>query len=354
MKKVGMLNDIPYSFAYGGKEVQMTTYRKYLNSQFDKEIEVSLLDFWDKNYLKQIEILHLFGYSNWFYDLIKTLKSNQNKKIIISPTFYYQNIFKVKLASSLSKLCPIPNFFSYKKEIFNRCDKIIVNSNAEKKQLTNFFGKQLNSKIKIIYNAIEHDFIKFSDENNKSSFLEEYSLEPGYLLSVSFLDERKNILNLLKAYLEIKDEINKKLIIIGDFRFRNEQNLLLTKDIIEKNKDFIIHLPYINRNNDLLKSAYHNCAAHLLPSLLETPGISNLEALYFGKPILVGDCEPVREYFEGTAEFCDPKSVKSIREGITRVTNNVGYSESRVNHIVENYLLESVVTEIYRIYEDSY
>jgi len=37
--------------------------------------------------------------------------------------------------------------------------------------------------------------------------------------------------------------------------------------------------------------------AHLLPSFLETPGLSSLEAASLGVPILIGNDEPVKEVF---------------------------------------------------------
>jgi glycosyltransferase involved in cell wall biosynthesis len=350
MKNIGMINDFPFSFAYGGKEVQMLTYQRYLNRYYSSGIKVSLLDFWNKEYLDQVDILHFFGFSNWYYDLIKTLKSNKNdKKIVISPTFYYQNQLEMKMASIFSFFCPIPNFFSYKKELFNKSDKIIVNSFAEKSQLMTFFGSHLEKKIEVIYNAIEEDFINFSNEYNKKMILEKFGLEPGYLLSVSFIDERKNILNLLKAFLNIHKKINKKLVIIGDFRFRDIKNKLLAEKIIRENKTKILQIPYIDRNSDLLKSAYFNCAAHLLPSYLETPGISNLEALYFGKPILVGDCEPVREYFKDQVSYCKPASISSIENGIFTTLDS--HKESGFSDIVRNnYLLEKVTHNVYSLY----
>lgn len=69
---------------------------------------------------------------------------------------------------------------------------------------------------------------------------------------------------------------------------------------------------------DRLPGLYRSARVHVLPSWFETPGLSSLEAASHGCRIVVGDCEPVREYFGHHAVYCDPRSVDSIREAVHR------------------------------------
>lgn len=67
---------------------------------------------------------------------------------------------------------------------------------------------------------------------------------------------------------------------------------------------------------DELPALYRSARVHVLPSWFETPGLSSLEAAGHGCPVVVGDCEAVREYFGDHATYCDPGSVEAIREAV--------------------------------------
>ena len=346
---VAYIGDYPFSIAFGGKEVQMLTYEAMINKQYSAEIRIIRFDPWDKEMLQNLDIIHLFGHNTWFYDLAKPLKTERNIKIINSPTFYVSNYNTMKAASLVSNLIPIPNYFSYKKGFFHQCDSIIVNSLDEKNQIQCLFGVDLGKKIKVVYNSIERDYKEFREISNINCFLNKYSLDPGYLLCVAFLDERKNTIKLIQAFLSCYQEIRKKLVLIGDYRFLLDSNRRITQKLIDDNHDKVIHIPYINRYDDLLKSAYYHCSAHLLPSILETPGLSNLEALYFNKPILVGKCKPVEEYFHEYAIYCDQSSRHGIMKGIKEIvsiSNNNEYSSL----VEKKYLLDNNTTKLKDIY----
>lgn len=67
-----------------------------------------------------------------------------------------------------------------------------------------------------------------------------------------------------------------------------------------------------------LPGLYRSARVHVLPSWFETPGLSSLEAASHGCRVVVGNCEPVREYFGEHAVYCDPASVDSIRDAVRR------------------------------------
>jgi glycosyltransferase involved in cell wall biosynthesis len=201
-------------------------------------------------------------------------------KIIVSPNFFVENEFVEFFASKTLAKCPIPNVFSYRRELFNFADLLIVNSESEKSQLLHTYValRRESPKILVIHNGVEDDFANLRD---RSLFCRQFSIEAGYLLAVAFLDERKNSLRLLKAFVRSLTKHKRKLILIGGLRFSNKGLIDECKSLILQNADRIIHIPYIDRaaELELLKSAYANCFAHLLPSIVETPGISTLEAI---------------------------------------------------------------------------
>jgi len=348
--RIVYLSDYPFAFAFGGKEVQMLSYYEYINNNLSEQFTISKLDFWDKDFLNDVDILHLFGYENWYFDLISALKNKKSKiKIVISPSFYVDKIFFKKIKSHIYKFTKRLNFYNYKRIIFSLADAIVVNSLSEKKQIIALFGLSLEPKIEVVYNSLEKSF--FEIPANPNCFLEKYNIKPGYLLSIGFQDERKNSINLIKAFISVYNKINKPLVLIGSLRFQSKELNNEFSDLINANKGKIRHINYLNRSSELdyIKSAIIHCQAHALVSFVETPGLANLEALAFNKPILVGMCDPVQEYFRDNAVYCNPYSLKSIEDGIVEVSL---LKEKKENSILveTNYTLDKAIDKLISVY----
>jgi glycosyltransferase involved in cell wall biosynthesis len=75
-------------------------------------------------------------------------------------------------------------------------------------------------------------------------------------------------------------------------------------------------LGYLDHEGELLKSAYAACAAFVLPSLLETPGLAALEAGAQAAPIAITSVGSTREYFADLASYADPLDEASIRASV--------------------------------------
>lgn len=343
------INDIPFSLGYGGKEVQLLGYKELLENSTTHQ-KVELLDHWDRDAFRNDSIIHLFGSSKWFHTLIgQALQKPRISKIILSPTFYYRDTWKLHIGNFLSKLTPLQNQFSHKKYIFEFSDLIVVNSNSEGEQIQDVFGNILKNKMVKIFNTIPDNFNSFLDIN---CFLSTYNIEPGYVLSVGFHDERKNSIKMIQAFLKVYPLIKKKLVLIGASRFQSDANALAISKLIAENKDKIIHIPFLQTGSDLIKSAYYNCSVHVLPSFVETPGIANLEAMAFGKNIVVGKCKPVVEYFEDNAFYCNPNSVEDISKAIY-LAHSSSFDSCKLSSFVnERYTHKCILNELHGIYKN--
>ena len=88
-----------------------------------------------------------------------------------------------------------------------------------------------------------------------------------------------------------------------------------------KNRPWIIYHGLLSKIN--LDDLYDNCLFHILPSFIESPGISNLEALSRNKKIIVGDFPILREYFKSGAIYTGFSSNKIIKavESLIRTNN---------------------------------
>ena len=71
---------------------------------------------------------------------------------------------------------------------------------------------------------------------------------------------------------------------------------------------------------------YKEAKVHVLPSWNETCGLTSLEAGWYGCNIVVTRKGDTEEYYDGSAWFCEPDDIKSIRRAV------IAASESPVNN----------------------
>lgn len=72
----------------------------------------------------------------------------------------------------------------------------------------------------------------------------------------------------------------------------------------------------IKHDDPLLSSAYHACKVLVMPALLESPGLTGLEAALAGANAAVTSGGSTREYFGEHAWYFDPRDVKQMRNAI--------------------------------------
>jgi glycosyltransferase involved in cell wall biosynthesis len=100
----------------------------------------------------------------------------------------------------------------------------------------------------------------------------------------------------------------------------------------------------------LLASAYAACDVFVLPSLFETPGIAALEAGLAGAKVVITSQGGTREYFGGLAEYINPYSVKSIRDGIQIALIKQNDKQLR-DKIRKEYLWSDVAKHLLSVYQ---
>lgn len=347
MLKVKVFSDYPYSIAFGGKEIQLQQYIDYLSSKCD----ISVLNYCEKDDLEGVHILHLFGHSSTFLNIVKHVKVKYPRlKIVVSPTFYTDKFFQYKIASIFGLNLPFSNIFRDLSVMSNLVDLVMVNSEPEKEQFQSFFTCDEN-KLVVVFNGIESHFSKYCSGVIDCKI--KRIIKEDYILSVGFFDERKNTNNLIKAFLNSKLSQNSKLVLVGAPRFSTSKHLAEFERIVNHNTDKIFIAGLLDRNSTDLSELYKNCKFHVLVSKLETPGLSNIEALMYGKNILVGMCPPVKSYFDSYAFYCDPNSLTSITQAINYMDiANLHTTEFLKKFAKDNFSLLSISQDIFSHYQE--
>jgi glycosyltransferase involved in cell wall biosynthesis len=96
---------------------------------------------------------------------------------------------------------------------------------------------------------------------------------------------------------------------------------------------------------------YSLAQVHVLPSWMETCGLSSLEAAVAGCAVVVSPNGDTHDYFGDYADYCDPASPASIREAIIRAKAR-GPSAALVERVCSEFTWERCGEATYRAYRD--
>ena len=144
-------------------------------------------------------------------------------------------------------------------------------------------------------------------------------LPSRYLLFVSTLEPRKNIVNLLAAFaLAAAGGYPGDLVLVGRWGWRTEaaQEALARSPV----RDRIVHLDYLDRAT--LASVMRRAEALVFPSLLEGFGLPVVEAMACGIPVIVSRATSLPEVAGDAALYVDPSSPADIAAAALRLAGD--------------------------------
>lgn len=288
-----------------------------------------------------------------FYTNISTLKSIIPQKLFapiwnnfILPGYLKKN--KIDLLFSVNQILPLvkvknckyvsvvndviykadPNFlpFIYRRylQIFAHfsikiSDKILTISEYSKKDILEHYNIPA-SKVKVILPATNKDFkpLNFSS-NDKEDTKKQFGLSKNVVLYVGVIENRKNILGILKIadlVKEIKSDV--EFILVGKKGY-GSKNIL--KEVNRRSN--VKHL--MNIDDITLKKLYNIADVFLFPSFYEGFGYPPLEAMQSGLPVVTSNNTSLKEIIDFGGIMHDSDDHKSMSEDILRLLDDKSF-----------------------------
>jgi O-antigen biosynthesis alpha-1,3-mannosyltransferase len=194
----------------------------------------------------------------------------------------------------------------------DRPDSIITISEFTRDKLLQRFP-QFESITTAVHLAVDHIPEYGATKTNKRTILD------PYILSVSTVEKRKNLITAIKAFELIKTKYpSLHYIIVGKNGYRHEE----TDEYIKRSP----YAPFIHRkgfiSNEELLDLYCNAELFLLPSLYEGFGIPILEAMRLRCPVITSNQGAMKEISGNAALLINPLSVGEIAEGMKELFEN--------------------------------
>jgi glycosyltransferase involved in cell wall biosynthesis len=205
-----------------------------------------------------------------------------------------------------------------------KANHVICPSEFTRRATLERFGMPLD-RITVIHNGVNDRFRPIDKASGQSLLSKAYGIEPPYFLYVGKLQRSKNITRLLEAYARVQQLLpdGPRLVLAGK-RTTAADDLDLT----------IARLKLGGRVHELghvcdedLPSLYSCARAMVSPSFYEGFGLTVLEAMACGTPVIVSKVASLPEVAGENALLVDPFSVDAIAEAMLEVATDDALAE---------------------------
>lgn len=198
----------------------------------------------------------------------------------------------------------------YQPRMAQKAAHLITVSEFTKNDIINHY-KLPDNKISVVYNGANESYRPLSYDEKKH-IKDTYTDGREYFIYVGAIHPRKNVLNLLKAFVQFKrrQQSKFKLLIVGRMAWN-------TDEIVEAQKrmpfrDDVIWLGY--QNVETLSALVGASYAMVYPSLFEGFGIPLIEAMACNVPSITSDTSSMPEVIGSAGLLVDPTNVQDIAQ----------------------------------------
>ena len=199
-----------------------------------------------------------------------------------------------------------------------RAKKIITTSHYSKNDIIKYL-KVNNGKIEVTPMAAETRFKRINDKSFLDKISHKHNLPKRYILSVSTLEPRKNYPALIEAFAIFKRQVltDYKLVIVG-------RKGWLYNDIFAKVKSHKLEneVIFLGHQNKDLPGIYNLATLFVFPSLFEGFGLTPLEAMACGVPVITSNVSSLPEVVGDCAILVNPNNIAEIADAIKSVLVN--------------------------------
>lgn len=207
--------------------------------------------------------------------------------------------------------------------------KILTVSESSRRDLTQFLGIK-PELITVTYEGIETFFKPVPDQAYTDQVLRKYDLPKEFIFYLGGLDERKNLLRLVRAFAKIAETQRVFLVIAGrtdspDLEGRNSFRDLKA-EIEELGVSDLIVFPGFIEDEDL-PAIYSRARIFVYPSCYEGFGLPPLEAMACGAPVIASNVASLPEVCGDAALLFDPQRTDDLVAVLNLMLENDGLRE---------------------------
>jgi len=284
-----------------------------------KYLPVMFSDSWylHKNSYK-FDIVHRFSPGGFIF------KTKSKIVITVNDLFMYKKYpFNQKTRSYLGRY-----FF---RSSLKKAHAVIAISNFTKMEILKTFGLD-ESKLHVVHCA--PGIAPQNPKKAKAVLLNNYRIADSFILLVSTIEPRKNILGMVKAYERLIEHhlIKEHLVIVGKKGWDIENTLAYINSSRHRDR---IHLAGFVPASDLAYF-YQQASLFVYPSFMEGFGIPPLEAMQCGCPTLTSNTSSLPEIMQHPEMMFDPENINEITDTCLRILKDAAFRLDNMSKGKEN------------------
>lgn len=248
---------------------------------------------------------------------------------------------------------PLQAFYAGKmlRRAVRLADHVITVSRKTRDDLIEHFNAD-SDRISVIYEGVGGEFRELEDPHLIQRVKQKYGLPENYFIYVGTLKPHKNVQWLVRLFKKLmRDEkIDASLVLVGK---KDKQYPPGFEDLAHlKNESGIIHLPVVG--GDELVALYNGALALIHPSLYEGFGLTLLEAMACGAPVIASRAASIPEVTGDAAYLVDSCSEREMTEAIVRLEKIQSLREDlkqKGRHWVRRFRWEDAARQTASVYE---
>lgn len=257
----------------------------------------------------------------WFEWQIPRLLRKYKADVFLSPDGYLSLSTKVPTCLVIHDLAfeHYPEHFQLSHKLYwrhysprfaQKAERIVTVSTYSKQDIIKHYGVE-PEKIDIVYNGA-HDEYKPISWEEREEVKKKYTDGCEYFVFAGALHPRKNIVNLLKAFIQFKKKqrSNMKLVIVGRFAWKYEEVVKMREEMPFKEDVRWVGYMGVGDLSKVIGGAY----ALVYASLFEGFGIPILEALECNVPAIISNTSSMPEVAGEAGMLVDPLNVQDIAD----------------------------------------
>lgn len=195
-----------------------------------------------------------------------------------------------------------------------RAEVLICVSHSTAREVAAYLGPAIEPRLRVVHEGVSPAFFTPPDP----SCLAGLGLPPAevpVILSAGKLSPRKNIQGVLEAMSALTSDIPHHLVLVGGAGWDTEEALARLENPALRAR---VHLlGYVT--DDQLRALYARAALYVHPSLYEGFGLTVLEAMASGTPVITSNGSSLPEVAGEAGLLVDPRDTEALAGAIARV-----------------------------------
>jgi glycosyltransferase involved in cell wall biosynthesis len=314
--------------------------RKYYETFWQHPKAVSKLD---------ADVFHIIDQSDGH---IANWLKKQGKSVVITCHDLVQFVYPEILLNQSRIPAISMAMWRYSVEGMKRADHIVTVSDHTAKDVNKFLNIE-PQKITTVPNGLEAQY-RLLDAQTKKVLKKRFTTSPEkfHLLNVGSTHQRKNILTVLKVLKNLKDRDFPVCLWRTGGRFTIEQQNFIKKHSLESG---IIDLGHPDK--ETLVQIYNAADVLVAPSLYEGFGLTIIEAMACGLPVITSNVSSLPEVSGDAAILVNPIDTNEISNAVIKLVEEPSYRQNFVRKGLsrsQNFTWVKSAQKIASIYERAF